>query len=238
MKANFIQAVLQSGAVCQGILLILFVLSIVSWAIIAYKLKLFRRISRESEEFLRFFRGIRRISDGEKAFIQFNQSPLCKVFRAGYDEFRVQREVGIRASGSPERVQADDNSEEKVTFPGIDAVKRALQRATSAETLHLEKGLFFLATMATACPFIGLFGTVWGVMNSFIDMQTYRSASIAAVGPGIAGALTTTIVGLAAAIPALVAYNYFVNRVNTIASQMDNLASELISLWQRQIAEK
>ena len=236
MKANFIQAVLQSGAVCQGILLILFLFSIVSWAIIAYKLKLLQRIKRESEEFLKFFRGIGRLSDGEKAFIQFNQSPLCKVFRAGYDEFRARREEGTKASGSPRVAEANDNDEKRIPFPGIDAVKRAVQRATSAEILHLEKWLFFLATMATACPFIGLFGTVWGVMDSFISMQTYRSASIAAVGPGIAGALTTTIVGLAAAIPALVAYNYFINRVNTIASEIDNFTSEFISLLERHFA--
>lgn len=236
MKANFIQAVLQSGAVCQGILLILFLLSVVSWAVIAYKLKLFQRINRESEEFLRFFRGMERFSDVESAFIQFNQSPLCKVFLGGYYEFRVRREEGTKASGSPNVGGADDR--ERIPFPGIDAVKGALQRAASTELLRLEKGLFFLATMATACPFIGLFGTVWGVMNSFISMQTYRSASIAAVGPGIAGALTTTIVGLAAAIPALVAYNYFVNRVNTIASEMDNFSSEFISLLERRFAER
>jgi len=238
MKANFIQAVLQSGAVCQGILLILFLFSIVSWAIIVYKLKLFHRIYRESEEFLRFFRGIKRLSDGERAFVEFNQSPMCKVFRAGYQEFRVQKEQGTKASGSPKVAEANDNGEERIPFPGIDAVKRVLQRATSIEILHLEKWLNFLATMVTACPFIGLFGTVWGVMDSFISMQTYRSASIAAVGPGIAGALTTTIVGLAAAIPALAAYNYFVNRVNTIASEMDNFSSEFISLWERRFAEK
>jgi biopolymer transport protein TolQ len=238
MKANFIQAVFQSGAVCQGILLSLFLLSIVSWAIIAYKLKLFHRIYRESEEFLKSFRGIEWFSDGEGAFIQFNQSPLCNVFRAGYNEFRVRREEGTRASGSPKVAEANDNNEQKITSPGIDAVKRALQRATSTEILQLEKGLFFLATMATGCPFIGLFGTVWGVMDSFMSMQTYRSASISAVGPGIAGALTTTIVGLAAAIPALVAYNYFVNRVDTITSEMENFSSEFISLLERRFAEK
>lgn len=238
MKSNFIQACLQSGAVCQGILLIIFLISIVSWAIIAYKLKLLRRIYRESEKFLKFFRGIGRFSDGEKAFIEFNQSPLCKVFRAGYDEFRAERKEGIRAPGSLKVTEGNDNDEERISSPGIDRVKSALQRATSAEILRLEKGLFLLATAAGVCPFLGLFGTVWGVMDSFISMQTYRSASIAAVGTGVAGALTTTIVGLAAAIPALVAYNYFVNRVNTIASQMDNFASEFISLLERQFGKK
>jgi len=238
MKSNFIQAVLQSGAVCQGILLILFLISIVSWGIIAYKLKLLRRIYRESEKFLKFFRGVERFSDRETAFIEFNQSPLCKVFRAGYDEFRAEREERIRAPGSSQVAEANDNDEERISSPGIDRVKSALQRATSAEILRLEKGLFLLATAAGVCPFLGLFGTVWGVMDSFISMQTYRSASIAATGPGIAGALTTTIVGLAAAIPALVAYNYFVNRVNTIASQMDNFASEFITLLERQFGKK
>jgi len=227
MKGSFIQAVLQSGVLCQGILVILLVLSIVSWAIIAHKLRLLRQAKRDSEGFLKVFRRIERLSDATRACRRFEQSPLVKVFRAGYHEFRVQRGEG---SSPPD--------EDTISLQGIDGVRRALQRATSAEIPRLEKGLFFLGTMASTCPFIGLFGTVWGVMNSFISMQTYHSASIAVVGPGIAGALTTTVAGLAAAIPALVAYNYFVNRVKTMASEMENLSSEFISLLERRFVKR
>jgi biopolymer transport protein TolQ len=149
---------------------------------------------------------------------------VAQVFRAGYEEL-------VRVT----RAKKDSVTGESMTteLGGVDNVTRAMKRATSVEITKLEKYLTFLATTASTAPFIGLFGTVWGIMNAFMGLSVTHSSSIQAVAPGIAEALIATAVGLAAAIPALMAYNYFVQQIKVLAVEMDNFSHEFLNIAER-----
>jgi biopolymer transport protein TolQ len=149
---------------------------------------------------------------------------VAQVFRSGYEELvRVSRSKKENPSGEALTTE----------LGGVENVSRAMKRATSVEITKLEKYLTFLATTASAAPFIGLFGTVWGIMNAFRGLSVTHSSSIQAVAPGIAEALIATAVGLAAAIPALMAYNYFVQQTKVLAAEMDNFSHEFLNIAER-----
>jgi biopolymer transport protein TolQ len=151
------------------------------------------------------------------------------VFKAGYAE--LNRLARLQA---PDQSDAGDASQEaEYERTGMDNVTRSLQQAVTAERSRLERGVTFLATTGSSAPFIGLFGTVWGIMESFRRIGVMKSASLAVVAPGIAEALIATAAGLAAAIPAVIFYNYFLSRINSISTEMDNFASELINIIER-----
>jgi biopolymer transport protein TolQ len=213
-----------ASLVVQAILYLLIFFSVMSWAIIAFKLRQIQRAKQESEKFIEIFWERRNLSSIHDASRDLKASPVGQVFRSGYEELvRVSRSK--KESGGGENLTTE--------LGGIDNVTRAMKRATSVEITKLEKYCSFLATTASAAPFIGLFGTVWGIMNAFRGLSATHSSSIQAVAPGIAEALIATAVGLAAAIPALMAYNYFVNQIKVLAVEMDNFSHEFLNIAER-----
>ena len=194
-----------AGLVVQAILYLLVLFSVVSWGIIAQKFWQMRRAKRESAKFVEIFWERRNLSSIHDASRELCSSPVGQVFRSGYEEL-------VRVSRSKKDSAGDNLTTE---LGGVENVSRAMKRATSVETTKLEKNCSFLATTASSAPFVGLFGTVWGIMDAFRGLSVTHSSSIQAVAPGIAEALIATAMGLAAAIPALMAYNYFVQQVNS-----------------------
>lgn len=213
-----------SGPLVQSVLYLLVLFSIVSWGIIFAKYRQVRRAKSESARFIEIFWQSRNLASIHDASRELKSSPVAQVFRAGYEELlRVSR-------SKKESPQGESLTTE---LGGVDNVTRALKRATSVEITKLEKSLTFLATTASTTPFIGLFGTVWGIMNAFRGLSVTHSSSIQAVAPGIAEALIATAAGLAAAIPALMAYNHFVQRIKVLAVDMDNFSNEFLNIAER-----
>jgi biopolymer transport protein TolQ len=199
----------QTGAVAQAVLLILLLFSVVSWAIILSKWGSIRRARTQSGRFLRVFRKAHRLQDVAAVSEQFRPSPLVAVFENAYDEYRRQGEQNIPA------------------------VQRAAQIAASEELTRLERRLPWLATTGAVAPFIGLFGTVWGIIDAFYGLGDAGAATLRAVAPGISEALITTAAGLAAAIPAVIAYNMFTHRMREFGSRMDDFTLEMLNLIER-----
>jgi len=207
-----------AGPVVKGVLLVLVYFSVVSWAIIFLKMKTINRAKKDSEAFLEMFWSKKRFDVVQQNLKAFAHSPLTVLFREAYHELaRSQR-------------QTDDDEAFGIDMRGADNVARALRRATTQELQRLEKFLTFLATTGSTAPFIGLFGTVWGIMDSFRSIGQTGSASLAVVAPGISEALVATAIGLVAAIPAVVAYNHFVNKVNLLSGEMDNFSQEFLNI--------
>ncbi|MBN2644572.1 MAG: protein TolQ [Desulfuromonadaceae bacterium] len=209
-----------AGPVVKLVLLILVYFSVVSWTIIFYKWKILRRAMRESKGFLDCFWNTRRLDGIAQELREYPNSPLSQLFREGYQELaKVQRAH-----------QGEEGQGFTATLSGAENVGRALRRASTEETQRLEKYLTFLATTGSTAPFIGLFGTVWGIMDSFHGIGQTGSASLAVVAPGISEALIATAIGLVAAIPAVVAYNAFLSKVNVLIGQMDNFSQEFLNI--------
>lgn len=213
-----------SGPLVQSVLYLLVLFSIVSWGIIFAKYRQVRRAKSESARFIEIFWQSRNLASIHDASRELKSSPVAQVFRAGYEEL-------LRISRSKKEIPQGENL--TTELGGVDNVTRALKRATSVEITKLEKSLTFLATTASTTPFIGLFGTVWGIMNAFRGLSVTHSSSIQAVAPGIAEALIATAAGLAAAIPALMAYNHFVQRIKVLAVDMDNFSNEFLNIAER-----
>jgi biopolymer transport protein TolQ len=222
-----------TGVFAKLILLILLFFSIVSWMIIIDKYTLFRLSRRQSSQFLHVFRQSSRFSEVKAASEKLRKSPLTGLFLAGFNEinYQLQAFAASRASHG-----SGESRAERPIVHNLEAVSRALLRASSVEVNKLERALNFLASTASACPFIGLAGTVVGIMHCFGDVGL-RGAGIASVAQGISEALVTTAAGLIAAIPAAIAYNYFVNKIKTSASEMDDFALEFISITERNFGE-
>ena len=210
-----------TGPVVLAVLWLLIGCSAAAWGITFYKLGQIRRARKQSERFVEVFWDSNSLSNINTASLEFKQSPVAQVFRAGYQEL-VRLTRGKRG---------DDESETELG--GSANVERAMRRATNQEVTKLERALTFLATIASTAPFIGLFGTVWGIMNAFRGLSTAQSSSIQAVAPGISEALIATAVGLAAAIPAVVAFNHFNREVRVLHADMDNFSSELLNIAER-----
>lgn len=201
----------QTGLVAQIVLLILLIFSVFSWAIILSKWASLRRARTQSGRFLRAFRKAHRLQDVAAVSEQFRPSPLVAVFEGAYEEFRRQ---------------GDQN---------IPAVQRAAQIASSEELTRLERRLPWLATTGAVSPFIGLFGTVWGIIDAFYGLGDAGAATLRAVAPGISEALITTAAGLAAAIPAVIAYNAFTHRMREFGARMDDFTLEILNVIERNV---
>ncbi len=208
----------QTGWVARVVLCILLVLSVFSWAIIFQKSRTFGQIEPQTKKFLSMFRAGRGLPDPNTLRAGAGETPLVVVYQAGYKELEAQLH-----SGSP-RVQG-----ETVRVKNPRAVGVEMQVAAGEEVRRLEKWMSWLATTGSVSPFIGLFGTVWGVMDAFSGLGDAGSASLRAVAPGIAEALITTAAGLFAAIPAVIAYNYFVGNIRGVSARMDSFASEFVA---------
>jgi len=218
-----LELVLNAGPVVKLVLLILVYFSVVSWAIIFYKQLVIHRAIRDSERFLDFFWSKKRFDAIGQGLDDYRHSPLTVLFREVYSELAQSRK---QAGGlETDNLVADLGEQERVA--------RVLRRSSTSEGHRLEKYLSFLATTGSAAPFIGLFGTVWGIMNAFHGIGTSGNASLAVVAPGISEALVATAIGLVAAIPAVIGYNHFINKINVLTGEMDNFSQEMLNIVQR-----
>jgi biopolymer transport protein TolQ len=228
MNGGIAELVLSAGPVAKFVLGVLGLFSIICWALIVEKWWEFRRISRSSERFVRLFRDARRFSVVYGAAKKHRDSPLAQVYLAAGQE-------AASMLGGAEIVDRVLEEEEGLGPERLEAVGRAMRRAATTEIARMERYLVFLATTASSAPFIGLFGTVWGIMTSFQSIGSQGSANLAVVAPGISEALIATAAGLGAAIPAVMGYNYYVNRVKHWAIEVETFSLELLNVLGRSL---
>lgn len=223
-KHGVIQLILGAGLVVKLVMLLLLVFSLISWAIILVKLISLAKAKRESSAFLDLFWSSNELDTLYKKAERFAAAPIPAVFRAGYVELvKVTEPRGGLTAGNQKGEPGD-----------LDTVLRAMKREKRSQVTGLERAVPFLATVASASPFIGLFGTVWGIMNSFQGLIGAETATtIQAVAPGIAEALIATAIGLLAAIPAVIFYNLFLNRIKVLSAEMENFSSDFLNIIDR-----
>jgi biopolymer transport protein TolQ len=216
-----------SGWVVRLVLFTLIGFSVGCWGIALAKGREMRQAASQSAKFIDIFWDAKNLATIHAASVDLKASPVAQVFRAGYQE--LQRLTKMKRG-------ADED--EEIEFGGVENVQRAMQRARIQEVTRLERGLTFLATTSSTAPFIGLFGTVWGIMTAFMGLSAATSSSIQAVAPGIAEALIATAVGLAAAIPAVVMYNRFARQLRVLMADVDTFASEFLNIAERHFLKK
>jgi biopolymer transport protein TolQ len=226
---TILKLVADSSPLSKSVLLILGLLSIISWSIVLYKKWTFWRSARQSASFLDVFRRSNKFSEVQAVCRSLGDSPLVGLFQAGYAELTAQLRQAT-PNGEPSHPPGVAT---RPTLRSLTAVDRALMRASTVEVNKLEKRIPFLATTASIAPFIGLFGTVWGIMMAFQGIGETGSTSLGVVAPGIADALVATAAGLFAAIPAVYFYNSLTNRVKLFASEMDDFAMEFLNIAER-----
>jgi biopolymer transport protein TolQ len=219
--------ILDAGLMVKFVLLILLVLSIISWTIIFIKFRYYRKLRIENEAFDSDYKRSNKLSELLPAAKKYSCSTTAEVFRVGYTELTKVN-----------KLSKDTARTEEISLSSLDNVQRALNRASSTEMTKLESALGFLATTGSASPFIGLFGTIWGIMETFKSIGARGSATLAVVAPGISEALIATAAGLAAAIPAVIFYNYFLNKSRTMVQEMDNFADEFLNIVERYLIRK
>jgi biopolymer transport protein TolQ len=210
VSGEIVDLVASTGPVAKFVLLTLLAFSLVSWAIILTKWSLLRRARIQSGRFLRAFRKAQRLQDLAAVSDQFRPSPLVGVFEGGYQEYKRQLNTNSYARS-------------------LTAVQRGMQIGASEEITRLERNVPWLAITAAVTPFIGLFGTVWGIIDAFHGLGTAGGATLRAVAPGISEALITTAAGLAAAIPAVIAYNLIGSSIRTFAARGDDFSLEVLN---------
>jgi len=225
---NYLELITHGGPVVTAVLLILVLSSLASWTIIFRKLLHLRRAQAESLQFLETFWRSKRLDSIYTASEQMPVSPVAQVFRAGY----VELSKVTQARPAPEEGSLHDQ------LGGFENVERALARSNNSELTTLEQSIPFLGTTAAAAPFVGLFGTVWGIMGSFRDIYAAGNANLATVARPISEALVATAVGLFAAIPALVAYNAFNSRIRVLDNEMRNFSADFLNIIKRHIFKK
>ncbi len=224
--------IMHAGPMGQMVMLTLLLFSIASWAIVFMKIRLFKKAVLDTEDFLEAFWSSKTLNDAATAAERFPLSPEAAVFSSGFTELQKINKIRNRKEGGQTGETLD------MQLATMDNLKRAIRQAESQEIGDLGKSLPFLATTGSAAPFIGLFGTVWGIMASFHDIGMRGSASLAVVAPGISEALVATAAGLAAAIPAVIAYNYFSNRLAEIENEMENFSTDFLNLVERDLMSK
>jgi biopolymer transport protein TolQ len=216
-------AIMTASPIVQLTLMSLVGMSVVSWAIIVQKRKQFRAVESANEPFEEKFWKAGSLEDVNDNLKDFPDSNLANVFRLGYLELRKLADSNA----------SEPNSNGAPNLSGIDNLQRAIRKAMDIEIANLESRLIFLATVGSVGPFVGLFGTVWGIMSSFQRIGQTGMASLAVVAPGIAEALIATGVGLAAAIPATIAYNHFVAQIKRQELDLNNFAADFLNLAKR-----
>lgn len=215
---EIVDLVLQTGAVAKTALLILLAFSVLSWAVILSKWFLLKRARHQSGRFVRAFRTAQRMQDVASVANQYRPSPLVGVFEGAVEEFK--RQMGMTGG-----------------IRNLTAIQRAMQIASSEEITRLERNVPWLAITGATTPFIGLFGTVWGIIDAFHGLGTAGAATLRAVAPGISEALITTAAGLAAAIPAVIAYNLINASIREFAARNDDFALEMLNVVERQVPQ-
>ncbi|MFQ5441249.1 MAG: protein TolQ [Thermodesulfobacteriota bacterium] len=214
-----------AGPMVKLVLLTLLIFSVFSWAIIIYKVMLLKKIEKESSSFYDLFWEKRQFSQIMSAARATRYTPLGKLFSSVYKELTAVV-GGAEEAGRPAALKTGN----------IDRMERILKKTSARETARIEYAVSFLATAGNTAPFIGLFGTVWGIMSSFRDIGALGTANLAVVAPGISEALVATAMGLLVAIPAVVGYNHILARINRITSEMDNFSSDLLNIIEKQLS--
>lgn len=229
MQLAISDMIFSAGPVGQLVMLTLLLFSVASWTIVIMKARLFKKVRLDSEDFLETFWNSANLNEAHAAAAQYQFSPQASVFIAGFAELQKINKIRNR--------QENDVVEEKLDMQlaTMDNLKRAIRKAQGEMFNQMGKNLPFLATTGSATPFIGLFGTVWGIMVSFHDIGQRGSASLAVVAPGISEALVATAAGLAAAIPAVIFYNYFSNKLDLIDGEVDSFAIDFLNLVERDL---
>jgi len=220
--------ILDAGLMVKFVLILLLIFSVVSWAIIFLKHRQYRKIKKENDLFNSDYLKCAKLSDVFPAAKKYPGSTTAEIFRAGYAELTKMTKT-FRDSAA---------SSEEIGLSSLDNVERSLNKACNAEITKLESSLGFLATTGSASPFIGLFGTVWGIMDTFQSIGARGSATLAVVAPGISEALIATAAGLAAAIPAVIFYNHFLSQAKTLNQEMENFSSEFLNIVERHLMRK
>lgn len=215
---NFLKLIVGAGIIVQVVIFILILFSVFSWAIIFFKRNTLKSAASQSQKFLTVFRRSKNLHEVNEAARKFQASPLATLFRSGFKELSYQTKSNPNPSLTPAK---------------LESVERALVKASNNEISRLEKMMNFLATTGSVTPFIGLFGTVWGIMDAFHSIGILRSASLNTVAPGIAEALIATAAGLFAAIPAVIAYNHFLNRIKNIITEIEDFSLEFLNISER-----
>lgn len=231
---DLIHMISNAGMMVQSILLLLLFFSITSWAIILIKYRYIKRAFKQSAEFTEFFWKSRDLSNAFAKAKQLHGSPVARIFRIGYVELKKTSPSGGSSNSESSSTTGSDLSMSS-RFTGTDNVKRALRRAINTEMTRMTQMVPFLATTGNTTPFIGLFGTVWGIMNSFAGIGQRGSASLAVVAPGISEALVATAAGLAAAIPAVIAFNFFMNKIRTVETELHSFSDDFLNIIERDI---
>lgn len=216
-KMDFLKLIVDASLIVQGVLLILVFFSVFSWAIIVFKRKTLRSANSQSKKFLKIFQESKNLSEVNRAAKTYQASPLAVLFRSGYKELAYQSQ----------------SSKGHISPKKLETVNRALVKTSNQEISRLEKRMSFLATTGSVTPFIGLFGTVWGIMDAFQRIGIVKSAGLDTVAPGIAEALIATAAGLFAAIPAVIAYNYFLHQIKDLITEMDDFSFEFLNIVER-----
>lgn len=211
-----------TGLVARVVLLILLIFSVLSWAIIIQKSRSFNRARRESRDFLNIFRNSKKLTDIRNSSQNLKATPLAEVFLSGYRE--IENQVVVSENPGKPHVRS------------LEAVQRSLQIASSTELTRMEQNLTLLATTGAVTPFVGLFGTVWGIIDAFQGLGSAGTATFTSVAPGISEALITTAAGLFAAIPAVIAYNHYVQRLKEFGTRMDDFSLEFLNIVERHFA--
>ncbi len=221
------ELIFQADAVVQLVLLVLVFMSLACWVIIFNKFSMLRKASKNSKSFLDLFWKSRRLDQVYERADRMGPSPVGAVFKAGYVELsKLTNKDNEEPGGEIAAVASEEN------------LARALRRAATVERTNLERMTTFLATTGSTAPFIGLFGTVWGILLAFQKIGMTGQASLSIVGPDIAHALIATAIGLAAAIPAVMAYNYFNARIRVLNDEMSNFSSDFLNIVKRHFGSK
>lgn len=226
---NLFGMFMAAGPMVKFVMLLLLFFSVGSWYVVFGKFILLKRVGRDSVDFLEKFWKCKNLSEAHKAAEDNMLSPEAIIFRTGYGE--LQKLGKSKASGA-------HGETFEMKMAGMDNLQRSLEKAESAESDRLSIALNFLATTGSATPFIGLFGTVWGIMTSFQEIGQRGSASLAVVAPGISEALVATAAGLAVAIPAVIFYNYFSGKIAVIEGDMERFSSDFLNLVERDLLSK
>lgn len=229
MQLSISDMILHAGPVGQLVMVTLLIFSLTSWTIVVMKARLFKKIRLDSEDFIETFWTSSNLNEANTAAEEFEYSPQAAVFIAGFGELQKINRI---------RKRKDDGSNPEtldMQLATMDNLKRAVRKAESQKLNQFGNGLPFLATTGSATPFIGLFGTVWGIMASFHDIGQRGSASLAVVAPGISEALVATAAGLAVAIPAVIFYNYFSNKLDEIEGEICHFSTDFLNLVERDL---
>lgn len=232
MQLSITDMIFHAGPMGQLVMLTLLIFSLMSWTIVIMKARLFKKVRLDAEDFVESFWSSANLSEAHTAASEFEYSPQAAVFIAGFRELEKINKIRNRKDEGGGTDTLD------MQLATMDNLKRAVRKAESQKINQLGSSLPFLATTGSATPFIGLFGTVWGIMASFHDIGQRGSASLAVVAPGISEALVATAAGLAVAIPAVIFYNYFSNKLDEIDGEISNFSTDFLNLVERDLLSR